>query len=83
MIKLYTVFSGKLQQVGWEWNQELSRGEMIVIFKSGACYEYAPVPKALWDEFWSPGVESKGSWFYENIEKNPDIKYRKIEKNGS
>lgn len=73
-VKMYSVYSGNIKEIGWE---EKEQGVLIVVFNSGDTYEYSPVPKSLFNEFWK--AESKGSWFHKKIRSNKKIKYEKID----
>lgn len=64
---MYAVHSGSLKRVGWEYNQEESRGVLRAEFVKGAQYDYFPVSKELFTSMFSS--ESKGTWFAEKIKK--------------
>jgi hypothetical protein len=80
--KMYNVHSGNIAKIGWQEfeNEHNPTGPKIgvlqVEFNRGDTYQYHPVPKKLFGEFWT--AESRGSWFDTNIKKNTLISYEKI-----
>ena len=74
---MYQAHSGNIGRIGWEFDKETNQGVLRVEFNSGRTYEYFPVPKHLWDEYWS--AKSKGSWFHHNIKTNKNISYEEVE----
>ena len=75
--KMYTTHSGNLKRIGWEYDSETKQGVLRVEFKNGSQYDYFPVPKEKFSEYFSS--ESKGSWFDLEIKKNPTISYEKVD----
>jgi len=75
--KIYSIHSGNLQKIGWEYDHVTKQGVLFVEFNRGAQYEYFPVPKELWNEFWN--ADSRGSWFHKNIKSVKSINFEKIE----
>lgn len=74
--KMYTVHSGNISQVGWEFDTVNQCGVMRVHFIKGTVYDYWPVEKSLFSEIFK--AESKGSWFQQNIVKNKSLSYEKV-----
>lgn len=58
-IKMYPVYSSNLLAVGYE------DSKLIVLFRSGQVYSYAPVPPQVYKDFFSK--ESVGSYFSREI----------------
>lgn len=73
---MYNVYSGNIAKAGWMWNAEEKRGILQIEFRSNRTYQYFPVDKKYWTEFWQ--AESKGQYFNENIKNNILIEYEEV-----
>lgn len=68
------VESSQISSIGYN----LDAQTIEIEFKGGAVYEYANVPPALHVQLMS--AESKGSFFYREIKKHPDLyPYKKVQ----
>lgn len=74
--KMYTVYSGNLQSIGWGYDFDNKVGVLRAEFNKGTTYDYWPVSKELFSDIFK--VESKGSWFQTNIVKNKTLNYKKV-----
>ena len=75
--KMYSIFSGNINRIGWEYDQETKQGVLRAEFKNGIQYDYFPVTKEKFSEIFQE--ESKGTWFDLEIKKNPSIDYEKVD----
>lgn len=75
--KMYNIISSNINKIGWEWDDETKQGVLRVEFKNERTYDYFPVPKSLYDEFWK--APKKGSWFHSNIKTANSINYKEVE----
>ena len=66
----------KCIDIGWEYDDENKTGVMRVQFKSGRTYDYFPVSKEKYDEFWKEN--SKGSWIQRELVKAPSVNYEEV-----
>ena len=74
---MYNVHAGNIAKIGWMFDNKTKQGILRVEFDRGGLYEYFPVSKTLYDEFWTS--DKKGSWFHHNIKTAESIGYEKIE----
>lgn len=77
--KMYTVYSGNLNRVGWEFDETIKQGVLRVEFKRGDIYDHFPVSKEMFNQMWK--AESKGKWFISEIKNNKLINFEKVESN--
>lgn len=77
--KMYSVFSGNLAKVGWEWDEVNKCGVFRAEFVKGNVYDYWPVTKETFGEIFK--AESKGTWFQQNIAKNQSLNFEKVDLN--
>lgn len=75
--KMYTVHSGNLEQIGWEFDEVNRCGVLRAKFKKGNTYDYWPVSRETFSDIFKQ--ESKGSWFQSNIVKNKSLNYEKVD----
>lgn len=74
--KMYTLHSGNIAQVGWEFDAENKFGVLRAIFNNGRTYDYWPVTKEKFGEIFK--AESKGKWFVQNISGNKSLNYEEV-----
>lgn len=75
--KMYSISSSNIQQIGWEYCEETKQGVLRVVFKNQRTYDYFPVEKKKYDEFWK--ADKKGSWFHTEIKSSPLISFEEVQ----
>lgn len=76
--KMYSVpHSSNINKVGWEYDKETKQGVLRIEFSSGKEYDYFPVEKRKWNEYWNT-KQKKSVWLRNEIIKDPLIGYEEV-----
>jgi len=65
--------SSNISEIGYNGDKMT----LEIKFHSGQIYQYWPITRAGWEGLMK--AESKGSYFYKNIRKNPQINYKQVD----
>lgn len=74
--KMYVIHSSNIARVGFQYDYQKKYGVMRVEFHRGNIYQYWPVEKEKFSEIFK--AESPGSWFQNEIVKNKELQFEKI-----
>ena len=76
--KMYTVHSGNIAKIGWEYDETNKNGVLRIVFlKTGRTYDYWPVKKEIFSQIFKE--ESKGKYIQQNIINNKEISYEEVD----
>jgi hypothetical protein len=73
----YVKNSSQISRVGFMPNEQaMNQGTMRVEFARGGIYDYSPLDRSLYDDFWKS--TRKGVFFHSKIKSNLEIEFKKI-----
>lgn len=75
---LYGVVSSNISKAGWEWDVQNKIGVVRIEFLSGKIYDYWPVHKSTWNEFWQKTPANRSAWLRSNIINNISLNYEHV-----
>lgn len=75
-IKMYPVYSKKIEKIGWYYCQKTFQGVCVAEFPNTSRYMYFPIAKQVFSDIFASS--SKGQYFTQNIERAPNVTCVKI-----